>query len=252
MPVARFLHSYFPWRTPFVNLRNHRKVLVIDGRVGLHRRAEHRRGERRRRQPGPSRARHAFPHRGPVVEQLTDAFADDWLFTTGETARRMRLVPGRSSRSGTVTARVVPSGPDEDMEQIEFVALHAISCARQSIRVVTPYFLPGEPLTMALGLAAMRGIKVDILLPENSNHVILDWARQVPLAAADRGGLPHLAAAGALRPFQADDDRRFLVVHRQRQLGHAQLPPELRAERRAARRRLRAPDRRGDDAGAPS
>jgi cardiolipin synthase len=67
------------------------------------------------------------------------------------------------------------------MEQIEFATLHAISCARESIRVVTPYFLPGEPLTMALGLAAMRGIKVDILLPENSNHAILDWARRVPL-----------------------------------------------------------------------
>ena len=80
-----------------------------------------------------------------------------------------------------MSARVVLSGPDEDLEQIEFATLHAISCARESIRVVTPYFLPGETLTMALGLAAMRGIRVDILLPENSNHAILDWARRVPL-----------------------------------------------------------------------
>jgi cardiolipin synthase len=179
VPVARFLHSYFPWRTPFVNLRNHRKLLVIDGRVaftgGLNIGAENVIAEN---PPHPVRDTH-FRIEGPVVEQLTDAFADDWQFTTGEPLDDdwfPTLEP-----VGTVLARVVPSGPDEDMEQIEFVTLHAISCARDSIRVVTPYFLPGEPLTMALGLAAMRGIKVDILLPENSNHAILDWARRVPL-----------------------------------------------------------------------
>lgn len=179
VPVARFLHSYFPWRMPFVNLRNHRKLLVIDGRVaftgGLNIGAEN---VVAGNPAHPVRDTH-FRIEGPVVEQLTDAFADDWQFTTGEQlddAWFPRLEP-----VGTVLARVVPSGPDEDMEQIEFVTLHAISCARESIRVVTPYFLPGEPLTMALGLAAMRGITVDILLPENSNHAILDWARRVPL-----------------------------------------------------------------------
>lgn len=180
VPVARFLHSYFPWRTPFLNLRNHRKVLVIDGRVaftgGLNI------GEENVQAANPAhpvRDTH-FRLEGPVVEQLTDAFADDWLFTTGEQLLDEDWFPPLAP-VGTVSARVVPSGPDEDMEQIEFVTLHAISCARESIRVVTPYFLPGEPLTMALGLAAMRGIKVDILLPENSNHAILDWARRVPL-----------------------------------------------------------------------
>ncbi len=180
VPVARFLHSYFPWQTPFLNLRNHRKLLVVDGRVaftgGLNIGAENVEAT------NPShRVRDThFRIEGPVVEQLTDAFADDWLFTTGEHLPDADWFPPLEP-VGTVSARVVPSGPDEDMEQIEFVTLHAISCARSSIRVVTPYFLPGEPLTMALGLAAMRGIEVDILLPENSNHAILDWARRVPL-----------------------------------------------------------------------
>jgi cardiolipin synthase len=180
VPVARFLHSYFPWQTPFLNLRNHRKLLVVDGRVaftgGLNIGAENVEAT------NPShRVRDThFRIEGPVVEQLTDAFADDWLFTTGEHLPDADWFPPLEP-VGTVSARVVPSGPDEDMEQIEFATLHAISCARESIRVVTPYFLPGEPLTMALGLAAMRGIRVDILLPENSNHAILDWARRVPL-----------------------------------------------------------------------
>ncbi|TBR26655.1 MAG: cardiolipin synthase, partial [Reyranella sp.] len=135
VPVARFLHSYFPWRTPFVNLRNHRKLLVIDGRVaftgGLNIGAEN---VIAGNPTHPVRDTH-FRIEGPVVEQLTDAFADDWQFTTGEQLDDdwfPTLEP-----VGTVMARVVPSGPDEDMEQIEFVALHAISCARESIRVVT-------------------------------------------------------------------------------------------------------------------
>jgi cardiolipin synthase len=117
---------------------------------------------------------------GPVVEQLVEAFADDWLFQTGEKLLNEDWFPALES-VGQAIARVVTSGPDEDLEQIEFVALHAMSCARHSIRVVTPYFLPPEVLTTALGLAAMRGVRVDIVLPERSNHTLLDWARRVPL-----------------------------------------------------------------------
>jgi cardiolipin synthase A/B len=121
-----------------------------------------------------------FQLEGPIVEQLTDAFADDWLFTTGEKLLTDNWFPPLEN-AGTVTARVVTSGPDEDMEQIEYVALHAISCAHKAIRVVTPYFLPPDPLTLSLGLAALRGVKVDIVLPEHSNHAVLDWARRIPL-----------------------------------------------------------------------
>lgn len=180
VPVARFLHSYFPLRMPFVNLRNHRKVLVVDGRIGftggINIGAENIRAD----SPPHTVLDTHFQLEGPIVEQLADAFADDWLFTTGEKLLTEHWFPPLD-KVGPVTARVVTSGPDEDMEQIEFVALHAISCARKSIRVVTPYFLPPDPLTMSLGLAALRGIKVDIVLPEHSNHAILDWARRIPL-----------------------------------------------------------------------
>jgi cardiolipin synthase A/B len=180
VPVARFLHSYLPWRMPFVNLRNHRKVLVVDGRVaftgGLNIGAENIQADN---PPFVVLDTH-FQLEGPIVEQLTDAFADDWLYTTGEKLLTENWFPPLEM-AGPVRARVVTSGPDEDMEQIEYVALHAISCARKSIRVVTPYFLPPDPLTMALGLAALRGVRVDIVLPDHSNHPVLDWARRIPL-----------------------------------------------------------------------
>ena len=179
VPIARFLHSYLPWRMPFVNLRNHRKVLVVDGRIGFTGGINIGAENIQDNSPFIVLDTH-FRLEGPIVEQLTDAFADDWLFTTGEKLLTENWFPPLE-KGGPVTARVVTSGPDEDMEQIEYVALHAMSCAQKSIRVATPYFLPPDPLTMALGLAALRGVRVDILLPEYSNHTILDWARRIPL-----------------------------------------------------------------------
>jgi len=180
VPAARFLHSYFPWRMPFLNLRNHRKLMVVDGRHafvgGINIGAENLLASK---PAHPVRDTH-FRIEGPVVEQLAEAFADDWLFTTGEKLLNDDWFPDLKA-VGDVVARTITSGPDEDLEQIEFVALHAISCARRSVRVVTPYFLPPEVLTMALGLAAMRGITVDIVVPEQSNHIVLDWARRVPM-----------------------------------------------------------------------
>jgi cardiolipin synthase len=169
-----------PWKTPFLNLRNHRKLLVIDGRIaftgGINIGHEN---VLARQPPHPVRDTH-FLIEGPVVEQLTEAFADDWVYETGEKLLDEAWFP-EVEPCGDAVARVITSGPDEDMEQIEFAILHAISCARRSIRVVTPYFLPPDVLTTALALAAMRGITVDIMVPEESNHRVLDWARRVPL-----------------------------------------------------------------------
>jgi cardiolipin synthase len=205
VPVDRFLHSYVPWKTPFLNLRNHRKLLVIDGRIaytgGLNIGAENIQAN----DPLHPVLDTHFRLDGPVVEQLVEAFADDWLFQTGEKLLSDEWFP-RLEPAGQAIARVVTSGPDEDLEQIEFVALHAISCARHSIRVVTPYFLPPDVLTTALGLAAMRGVNVEVVLPEHSNHRMVDWARRVPLRA--------LAEAGChiwLRPAPFDHSKLMTI-----------------------------------------
>jgi cardiolipin synthase len=82
---------------------------------------------------------------------------------------------------------VVTSGPDQDLEKIELLVLEAIGCARHSIRIMTPYFLPDERIVTALVLAALRNTEVDIVLPEHSNHPAVDWATRAhigPLLAA--------------------------------------------------------------------
>ena len=100
-------------------------------------------------------------------------------------------------------ARVVTSGPDQDLEKIEFMILAAIGCARSSIKVMTPYFLPDDRVITALALAALRGVEVDVVLPQKSNHPALDWAARVqvgPLlerpAAAYGPTRPHLKCSG--------------------------------------------------------
>jgi cardiolipin synthase len=175
VPVARFLHSLRPWRMPFLNLRLHKKILCIDGRVcftgGLNIGAEN---VLAGRPLDPVRDAH-FRFEGPVVAQLTETFVEDWQFTTGEELDGPAWFPNLDA-AGLMTARVVTSGPDQDLEKIEMLVLQAITCARHAVAIMTPYFLPDDRLVTALALAAMRGVAIDIVLPARSNHGIFDWA----------------------------------------------------------------------------
>ncbi len=181
VPVCRFTHSPLPWRMPFLNLRTHKKILVLDGRVaftgGLNIGAENLLQNRPRH---PVRDTH-FRFEGPVVAQLTEAFADDWLFAAGENLAGAAWFPPLDEL-GEAVARVIVSGPDQDLEKIEFVILEAISCARQSIKVRTPYFLPDDRLVTALALASMRGVEVDVIVPQRSNHLFVDYAMRAQIA----------------------------------------------------------------------
>ncbi len=175
VPVGRFMHSVLPWRMPFLNLRSHKKILVVDGTIGftggINVAAENLVSTN---PPHPVRDTH-FRVRGPVVAQLTEAFARDWSFVMDEELEGDSWYPSLSE-AGTATVRVVTSGPDEDIEKIEFVVLQAISCAREHIQLMTPYFLPDDRLITALSLAAMRGVSVDIVVPSKSDHMAVDMA----------------------------------------------------------------------------
>ena len=175
VPAARFMHSLLPWRMPFINLRTHKKVLVVDGCVaftgGMNIADEN---VMAMRPKVPVQDLH-FRIEGPVVGQLAEAFADDWSFVSDEELDGEAWYP-RLAGAGGCVGRVIDSGPDEDLEKIEFAALQAIDCARTSIAVMTPYFLPDQRLLTALSLAAMRGVAVDVVIPDKSNHRLVDWA----------------------------------------------------------------------------
>jgi cardiolipin synthase len=202
--VARFLHSSLPWRMPFLNLRSHKKILGIDGRTvftgGLNIGAEN----LTHTQPRDPVFDTHFKFEGPVVAQLIEVFAADWLFATQERLGGDAWFPALSA-VGDSTARVVTSGPDNDLEKIEFVILQALSCARNSIRIMTPYFLPDERIVTALSLAAYRGVEVDLVLPEHSNHPTVDWGSRVQM-------IPLLKAGGRVWTYPAPFNHSKLMT----------------------------------------
>jgi cardiolipin synthase len=174
VPLALFMPRWLPRSLPYANLRNHRKVLVVDGRVGFTGGMNVRDGFCPTCRPGGPIDLH-FRIEGPVVAQLQAVFSEDWAFCTGERLLGKHWFP-HLEPAGGVLARVISDGPDEDFEKLRLTLLGALACARSSVRILTPYFLPDPSLIAALDIAALRGVLVDILLPARSNLRLVQWA----------------------------------------------------------------------------
>ena len=173
--VALFLHSFLPWKMAFLNLRLHKKILAIDGDVafvgGLNIGEENVLSSR----PKDPVCDHHFQVVGPIVHEIEREFDEDWQFSTGKSLER---VPAATAPAGAGLSRVISSGPDQETDHLVLVLLSAISAAKRSLRIATPYFLPDEQLVTALRLAALRGVVVDIVLPAKNNHPFVAWAMQ--------------------------------------------------------------------------
>jgi cardiolipin synthase len=165
-------------RLPYANLRTHRKILVVDGRLAF---------------TGGMNIRQGFTHEfaganyahdahfcvtGPVVADLFHIAAEDWRFATGEVLRGEHwTAPTPTTQPGApVLMRVIASGPDRSVETNHRMLIGAFSVARSSIRIMSPYFLPDRELISALVTAARRGVEVDIVVPAANNLVLVDRA----------------------------------------------------------------------------
>jgi cardiolipin synthase len=176
------LHVPFRSRT---NLRNHRKMVVADAVHlwcgGRNFAAEYFVGSRNHE---PWRDL-SFDLAGPLAAQARELFERDWAFATGSSCA------GRAQAVQTAPepfAQVIASGPDQADDTVHDLLVTACLKARSRIAAVTPYFVPGDALLMALSLAARRGVMVDLILPRRSNHVMADFVRH--------RALRELAAAG--------------------------------------------------------
>jgi len=167
-----------PWKRQIqVNLRNHRKILVVDGRhafiggINLH--VEHTTRDGR----PPIRDYH-FSVRGPIVHDLQYTFMRDWFFMTDENPSDLlnaENFPVLDS-VGSHAVRVVNGGPASEMEAIADVIFMAIVAARRQVLAVTPYFVPHRDLVGAMRAAALRGVDIRLVVPKINNHLAAGFA----------------------------------------------------------------------------
>lgn len=168
MPVTP-LHR--PWSA---NLRNHRKLAIVDGEVawtgGMNLALDYMGPD-----PLPSRWVDASVLvRGGAVADLEAVFRADWAFATGE---QVGDVPAPVGDVGSEAVQVLASGPDVQADTLSDVILASANECRRRVWIVTPYFVPDEPLMRALLIQARMGRDVLLVLPRRSNHRLADLAR---------------------------------------------------------------------------
>jgi cardiolipin synthase len=162
---ARFLPPRLWPPTVNINLRNHRKSLVIDGMDaftgGINVRDRYLAAS-----PVDRIFDLHFRVSGPVVTQIETVFLRDWQFATGDSVTTARHTP---KPCGSALCRVVADGPDGTLDRLTALLTGAIGSARQRVAIMTPYFLPPRELVAPLQAAALSGIDVAVVLPERNN-----------------------------------------------------------------------------------
>lgn len=147
------------------HLRNHRKLVVVDGKIaftgGMNVGNEYS-GRVRRKGVRPFRDT-LMELQGPAVLDLAHVFAEDWVFAA-ESSIQDPPLPGPLCQPGVQVA-VIPSGPDQPRNATSDVYFSTVSRARERVWLQTPYFVPDTPVLQALTTAAMRGVDVRIIIP---------------------------------------------------------------------------------------
>lgn len=213
--TVRFSRTYAPWRWRFANLRNHRKIMVIDGCLGFT-------GGMNIREEcilalettTPTQDLH-FQVKGPIVAELQRTLVEDWEFATGEALDGARYFPPLA-KAGDIPVRAISDGPDSVEDPILWTRLAAIARARTQIRIATPYFVPDSSMITALCVAASNGVNVEILLPAKSNLKVVQWASTNALLQLLERGCQVLRSA---EPF--DHMKLMLVDDGWAQIGSA-------------------------------
>ena len=174
-----------------INLRNHRKMLIVDHRIaftgGHNISAKH--VVKDPAIKSPARDLHARLE-GPIVGDFERAFRADWLRSTGETFANASDSLPDPSMPFSAEARLILDGPNEDSDKLNDVLLGVFSSAKERLWLITPYFLPEKDLVGALTAARLRGVDVRILIPKRGNVHLAYWASQHSLKRLVADGLP--------------------------------------------------------------
>lgn len=188
-----------------VKLRNHRKLAVIDGRLGF---------------TGGVNVGDVFLDwrdvhlriAGPAVGELQGIFASDWYMATRYELTHQAFFPRVEPRGDSVV-QVLQSGPDESLEAIHRLYFAAITSARSRVMIATPYFVPDQAMSVALQSAALRGVDVRLIVPRDSNHrVTFHAGRSFYDELLQAGVRVHEYTAGMLHTKAMVVDGRFATV----------------------------------------
>ncbi len=193
------------WRLMFVrfDLRLHRKIVLIDDKIAWTGSLNLVDPRFFRQDAGVGQWVDAMMRiEGPAVEALAITFQADWFVETNSTALELPDVTGEQliEKLGDAVIQVLPSGPANQVEAIERLLITAIYTARRELVITSPYFVPSEALQMALASAALRGVKVTIIVPDKVDSLLVRWASQAfigdlmnsgVIVAKFHGGLLH-------------------------------------------------------------
>ncbi len=187
-------HPVNPMRRRWaVHLRNHRKIIVIDDRIGItggmNIGDEYSGRGRRRSRRRPWRDTHVVL-RGRAVSDLGEVFAEDWCFATDET---LLVSQSAAPEEGGSLVAMIPSGPDQRHNATGLVFFQGIASAARRCYITSPYFLPDDPTLQALQAAALRGVDVRVLVPRKNDSKLVQVAM--------RSYYPRLLEAG-VRVFE--------------------------------------------------
>ncbi len=164
--VRRFLPPRLLPPSFMLNLRNHRKILLVDDEVaftgGMNVSDRHRVS----REDNSHRVVDLhFQLAGPVLASLAAVFQSDWAFAGGDEEVELPHPPS----AGASRCRVVADGPDEELDRLLLLLVGAVGLARRRVAIMTPYFIPPRELLGALQAAALRGVDVAVVLPARNN-----------------------------------------------------------------------------------
>jgi cardiolipin synthase len=177
LKYAVFLPPLIPIAFPFLNMRNHRKIMAIDGQVSFF--------------GGMNLSKEnvliddikkavldiTFRVEGPLIDQILQVFESDWEFATRKPFEACHYISSGQNEQN-IPARVIANGPDNKNNVMDLIIHGAVNFAIKRIVIVTPYFLPENHILTSLEMAAMKGVSVEIIIPEVNDHPIMRWAEQ--------------------------------------------------------------------------
>lgn len=188
--TARFLPAISFTSIRFINLRNHRKILCVDGEVAYLGGMNISENNVIKSAIHPIDDVH-FKVTGPVIDQISQVFIEDWFFATRKLIQFPRNIVNTAEQKNdkSVVARVIQDGPDEHHNRIRWTLINALVCAQKSVKIMTPYFIPDQTLMTSLHAAALRGVSIEIIVPQHSNILFVDWVMKANYARIIEHGI---------------------------------------------------------------